>query len=146
MNISRLITDHDRIDRIVVGLASIVDSPVPAPAGASSKLAELAEALTEHLGHEDSFIYPAIIAGDKTVFSTAATDFVRQFEALRRDWDNYLHAWTSAGIALAWPDFCRETQAMMIRLAARVRAENELLYMTALQQGVITLKDIRAAA
>ncbi len=104
------------------------------------KLSDLAGELREHLAHEDSFIYPAMIAASATSMSDTAKSFVAEFAALRHDWDLYLSEWSAETIHADWETFRAETRSMMSRLATRVSAENDLLYRSALQNGVIPLR------
>jgi iron-sulfur cluster repair protein YtfE (RIC family) len=140
MNYERLIAEHARIDLAVGDMLGLVGEATPDVDAVVLKLSDLAGELREHLAHEDSFIYPAMIAARDTLISDTAKNFVAEFAALRHDWGLYLSEWSAETIQTDWETFRTETRSMMNRLAARVSAENELLYPAALQHGVISLR------
>ena len=143
MSYERLIGEHARIDQAVEDMLHLVAGAIPDVDAVLLKLTDLACELGEHLAHEDSFIYPRMIAARDTAMADTARRFVREFATLRHDWSLYLGEWTGETIAADWDNFRTETLAMMARLAARVSAENELLYPAALQNGVIPLRIAR---
>ena len=108
-------------------------------------LSDLSEELRLHLAHEDSMMYRPIIAAKQRDFIDAADRFCQEFDALRQDWERYLVEWTTGIIRADRAGFRASTQSMIKRLDARVRAENELLYVAALQAGIIPLREPVAA-
>ena len=106
----------------------------------SAALSHLAEELTYHLAHEDSFIYPRMIESTVGQVASVARQFVDEFDALTADWKVYLREWLPDCIAGDWDGFRQETDALLARLAARVRAENSVLYSAALNHGLIALR------
>ena len=107
----------------------------------SHGLSDLAGELTDHLAHEDSFIYPMMIESSVGEVSSIARQFVEEFDALTADWETYLAAWLPDRIAADWDGFRRDTDMVIARLTARVRAENSVLYSAALNHGLIPLRD-----
>lgn len=143
MSFERLIAEHALIEataRQLLELASAARCDLPAVA---QTLERLASELTDHLAHEDSFIYPRMIAAENTEMAEAAQGFVDEFSTLRTDWSRYLGEWTGDAIASDWHRFGEETRVLLTRLAKRVRAENDLLYPAALRSGVIPLRAAR---
>lgn len=143
MSYERLIAEHAEIDEALVLLQKLVATCAVDIGAVVVALSDLSQALARHLAHEDSFIYPRMIAGQNAETSAVARQFVRSFEALRQDWELYLAEWNSECIAADWDNFRCETERMATRLAQRVRAENELLYATALRTNVIPLRERR---
>lgn len=145
MTYQRLLQEHDRIDAQLVRLTNIADHPDEDAVGATLVLCDLAEELRVHLAHEDSLMYRPIVAAKKRDFADAADQFCREFAALRADWDSYLVEWTTGMIQADWAGFRESTLSIIDRLSARVRAENDLLYIAALQAGIIPLREPVAA-
>lgn len=143
MSYERLIAEHSRIDLAVGEMLDLVAEATPDLDAVVLKLTDLACELRGHLANEDSFIYPRMIAAKNTAMSEIARSFVAEFAVLRHDWGLYLGEWTGETIEADWENFRTETRSMMHRLAARVSAENELLYPAALQNGVIALRATR---
>lgn len=140
MSYERLIAEHDRIDAKVAELSALVGAETPDVAAVVIVLSDLSGAVSEHLAHEDSLIYPRMISASHTELSEVALGFVDQFAALTADWGLYLREWGSEQIAGDWQGFRGETRAIMARLAARIGAENELLYPAAFRNGLIPLR------
>ncbi|UZK66108.1 hemerythrin domain-containing protein [Sphingomonas sp. M1-B02] len=140
MSYERLIAEHDRIDDAVSQLLALVEVETPDVDAIIIDMAVLSCELSEHLAHEDSFIYPRMIAAQNTGMSDAAKRFVLEFSTLRADWVQYLAEWGRETILADWETFSAETRAMLARLAARISAENNLLYPAALREGAINLR------
>ena len=75
----------------------------------------------------------------------AADQFCQEFAALRDDWNSYLVEWTTGMIQSDWAGFRESTLSIIDQLSARVRAENDLLYIAAQQAGIIPLREPLAA-
>jgi iron-sulfur cluster repair protein YtfE (RIC family) len=146
MSYERLIAEHARIDAILGRLKALVEADQPCASLAMLALSDLSSELSHHLEHEDSFIYPRMIVGQDQTARDVAWRFVTDFAALREDWQVYLAEWNTECIVEDWAMFCRESEAMIARIARRVRAENELLYTAALASGAIQLRERRKAA
>jgi len=146
MSYQHLIAEHDDIDRRLNKLLALVLAKVPDVDGAVIALSDLASALGSHLAHEDRLLYTRMIDAAPADFRYTVIAFNRDFDALRADWEVYLHEWSSESINYDWYNFAAATKLMAVRLAARVRAENEILYSTALKAGVLTMRDPRSAA
>lgn len=141
MSYERLLFEHDQIDRALAKLRRLTEAAVPDVTAVSIALSELASDLSDHLAHEDSFIYPRMIESSVGHVASIARHFVDEFVALTGDWKTYLVEWLPESIAGDWAGFKRDTDAIIARLAARVRAENSVLYSAALNHGLITLRD-----
>lgn len=141
MSYQRLMEEHDRIDAALAVLSALCESDAPDLPAVVISLSDLAGELHRHLEHEDSFIYPQLMAEASGGVSDIAAAFVREFAMLREDWGLYLREWSADTIAADWASFRHETQSMATRLKARVDAENSLLYPAALQSNLITLRD-----
>lgn len=140
MTYERLMEEHDRIDHHLDRLSDLIAGPKADAVAATLILSDLSEELRLHLAHEDSLIYRPMIAAQQPAFAKTADDFASQFETLRCDWERYLVEWTTGIIGADWAGFRASTIDMVDRLAARVRAENDLLYAAALQAGAISLR------
>ena len=140
MSYERLLFEHDSIDRALARLQRLTDASVPDVPAVSHALSDLARELADHLAHEDSFIYPRMIESSVGHVASIARSFVDEFVALTGDWKTYLVEWLPDCIAGDWDGFKRDTDAIAERLAARVRAENGVLYSAALNHGLIPLR------
>ena len=140
MSYETLIAEHGRIDMALGHLQRLIDADAPDTIAVTLALSDLSAELSHHLAHEDSFIYPRMIATGNTGISATAQEFVEDFAQLRADWGVYLTEWTAECIEADWLSFKFDTCRMIVRLAERVRAENELLYVAALQAGAIRLR------
>ncbi|MES2097516.1 MAG: hemerythrin domain-containing protein [Pseudomonadota bacterium] len=141
MNLEKLMAEHDRIDVAIAALAASIANEEPNTAAVTCALFDLNNELTEHLAHEDSFIYPKMIGGKNAAGAATARQFVKDFENLRTEWDNYLVEWQPECIEHDWAHFRESTVWMTDQLSKRVSAENTLLYTAALKSGSITLRD-----
>ncbi len=146
MTFKRLLDEHDRIDQSLGALGALVHAASADPIGAMIALSALANELRIHLAHEDKMLYTNLVLDRDQTYAQAASRFELEFADLRRDWDIYLREWQLDSIAGDWAGFCDETSRMVDRLAQRVRAENEILYLTALKRGVLALNDAKASA
>lgn len=144
MSYERLIDEHAQIDIARVRLQCLMDTDTPDVGAVVVALSDLARQLADHLAHEDSFIYPRMIAGSNTESSSTANNFVSEFADLRRDWLLYVAEWNGERIAADWARFRSESERMNLWLEQRVRAENELLYAMALKTNAIPLRERRA--
>lgn len=145
MTYERLMEEHDRIDQQLSRLINVIDRTTEDAVAATLILSDLSEELRLHLAHEDSLMYRPMVAAQQPGFAKAADAFCQQFDALRRDWDQYLVEWTTGIIRADWAGFRASTIDIIDRLRARVLAENELLYTAALQAGAISLREPVAA-
>lgn len=141
MSYERLIDEHAQIDRVLERLRGLVETDTPDLPAVTIALADVSGELAHHLAHEDSFIYPRMIAGESDVARDAATAFISDFAALRHDWDLYLTEWSAECIGADWQTFREATLSMIARLAKRVEAENTVLYAAALRESVIPLRE-----
>jgi len=140
MSYETLIAEHGRIDMALGRLQRLIDADARDAGAVTIALSDLATDLEHHLAHEDSFIYPHMIASGNAGVSATAQEFVEDFAQLRADWGVYLAEWNAECIGEDWLSFRFDTCRMIGRLAERVRAENELLYAAALQTGAIRLR------
>lgn len=139
----RLVSEHDTIDAGIDALKRLTTAAEMDLEAVLAALATLSVDLREHLAHEDSFIYPMMIEQDRTNSHEVAQSFVSEFAALRADWNAYLAEWTADCIEADWGNFCWQTASMMTRLGLRVMRENEVLYLRALQNGRIRLRETK---
>jgi iron-sulfur cluster repair protein YtfE (RIC family) len=140
MSYEKLIAEHAQIDRALERLQVLIACRAPDVPSVVIALSLLADELTHHLAHEDSFIYPRMTGGDNPESAAIAEAFVAEFSELTHDWQLYLGEWNSECIAEDWAHFRHDTEKMIARLAHRVRAENELLYTVALKTSAIPLR------
>ncbi|MCP3734806.1 hypothetical protein M9979_07975 [Sphingomonas sp. RP10(2022)] len=134
---SRLLGDHDRIAQQCAALVALVQRDDEATETASILLLELAVFVADHLGVEDEVIDLTLAALRTGTPPRSAVAMTVALDALKRDWTTFLVTWTPAAVAADWPAFAVAAQAMLPRLAAQVRHENELLYAEALRRGII---------
>ncbi len=140
MSFERLVAEHDRIDSVAQALGRMILHAVPSVNAILATRALLSTELTAHLAHEDSAIYPRLLAGGCESVAQTAHEFAEEFELLAHDWQIYLDEWDAESITADWAEFCNQTSAVMARLHSRIDRENALLYPAALQAGVIRLR------
>ena len=140
MNFKLLVEEHDRIDGMAASFLDLVEAAIPDMEALVALRARLSADVMRHLAHEDSFIYPEMIAHGSECVARTARQFVDEFDDLRRDWSAYLEEWTPECILSDWQGFCDETRSIMARLRHRVQQENRILYPMALQAGAIRLR------
>jgi len=141
-DLQTLIAEHDHMDELAQRLVEIAGDREDV-AGALCLRATLSIALEDHLSREDSFLYDQLLGATDSVYPEAVLNFRRSFADLAADWGDYLTSWDAECIRADWEGFAAETDAIMVRLRARIAEENGLLYPLALQKGHIRL---RAAA
>jgi hypothetical protein len=144
VNYETLIAEHDQIAARTARLELLIQSGTPDVAAVVLALSDLSREVTHHLAHEDSFIYPRMIAGGNFECSAVAMAFIAEFADLTREWQAYLGEWNSECIAADWDHFRRETVTLLARIADRIRAENDVLYVVALKNNAIHLRERRS--
>lgn len=140
MSYEQLLLEHDQINRALARLLRLTEAVVPDVPAVSGALSQLAAHLLDHLAHEDSSIYPRMIHSKVGQVASIARQFIDEFEAMTADCKTYLAEWLPDCIEGDWEGFQRDTAAMAVRLQARVRAENSVLYSAALNHGLIALR------
>ncbi|RYY29012.1 MAG: hemerythrin domain-containing protein [Sphingomonadales bacterium] len=145
MSYERLMREHARIEIAVQHLLELVSAPEPDLGCVTIALSDLSQELSEHLAHEDSFIYPRMIQGNNALMRDAARAFSAEFASLRDDWSLYLREWSAECIGGDWAHFVQQTKAILERLQCRIDAENNILYTAALRESVIMLRESYAA-
>ena len=134
---TRLVGDHDRIARQCAAIAALAQSSDQPVETVTVQLLELAVVVADHLGIEDQvrdLTATAIRFGASVEQAAAMT---RELDVLKSDWTDFIVRWSPTAIAERWSAFIVDAQAMMPRLAAQVRRENELLYAEAMHRGII---------
>jgi hypothetical protein len=141
MSLERLVFEHDAIDLLSRNLRELTTQEPPEFDAAISLLAQLAHEVEAHLDYEDRSVYSVLIERYKKPPLIGADTFEQLFQALRIDWCGYLAEWCEENVRSEWGRFCAATAAIIPRLQARVRTENNLIYSRALNDGVITLRE-----
>ncbi|WP_294260136.1 hemerythrin domain-containing protein [uncultured Sphingomonas sp.] len=103
-------------------------------------LDELADALIEHLANEDREIHPRLMAARDGGVRISAQEARVRYETLATDWIALISDWPTARIAADRDGFAAESAALIDRLHARIREEDDLLYPAALASGQMALK------
>ncbi len=134
---ARLLGDHDRIARQCATLAAVARRPDRPVETASILLLELAVVVADHMGVEDQVIDMTCAAISTGTTPAEATAMAAELERLKADWTRFIVRWNHPTIERDWPIFGEAAEAMLSRLAAQVRRENELLYAEALRRGII---------
>jgi len=138
---AQLIAEHDDIDRLCCGLIRSASCGQPDAADLSSRVAQLAALVADHIAKEaavlDSLLAQMTRRDDSRAVELVAMDV--ELDVLKRDWSAYLAAWTPGAI-LSDPSGFRDTsEGMLSRLRARVSRESSMLYAVLLQSSAITL-------
>ncbi len=89
---------------------------------------KLARELIVHLGVEDRLLYPALIDSPNRTTALLASQFKAEMGGLADAFTSYMATWDSQRMVREWPDFCRETRAILALLRARMERENSELY------------------
>ncbi|WP_136942375.1 hemerythrin domain-containing protein [Sphingomonas baiyangensis] len=140
LSFERLIREHRAIAELATVLrATIADDAAPDVMCAA--LEALSDQLVSHLATEDADIYPQLMLSADEGAAAAAREAIAAFETLAADWRDYAAHWTSGAIEADCEGFAEATAAILDRLDARVRSENELLYPMALRAAHIRLRD-----
>lgn len=133
----RLLGDHDRIASQCAAIAALARRPGRHVETASILLLELAIFVADHMGVEDQVVDLTAAAIRSGATPDDAAALATEFDALKCDWTAFIVRWTPDAVAADWPGFAEAAEAMMPRLSAQVRRENELLYAEALRRGII---------
>ena len=142
-SLTRLLDEHDDIDRRTRSILVLLDEPAAQPdraAGMLDALGALEAAIVGHIAYEEQFIYPEMTYVGSADLSEAALMFAEELERLRGDWTGYLDAWPEIAIEADWPGFATATRNILPRMLERVRRENDCLYPLALQRGAVRLR------
>lgn len=135
---ARLIGEHAEIASRAARLAAATaDGEAMAVRAA---LDELADALIEHLANEDREIHPRLMAARDGGVRISAQQARVRYETLASDWIALIEAWPTPRIAAEHDGFAAESGALIERLYARIREEDDLLYPAALASGQMALR------
>lgn len=141
----RLIGEHAHITALVRALTRAIEAGEHVDAQHRA-LTALAGDLSGHLAREDADIYPRLMMCADEGTASAARDAVKKFETLAADWSAYVARWSRDAIRNDPGGFADASTAILSRLAARVKVEDDLLYPLALRAAQITLREERRAA
>ncbi len=141
----QLIREHAEITALARTLTRAIEAGADADAQHAA-LTALADDLADHLAREDADIYPQLMLSADEGAASAARDAVRRFETLAADWVAYLARWPRDAIETNPQGFAEASAAILDRLAARIKVENDLLYPLALRAAQITLREEQVAA
>jgi hypothetical protein len=135
---ARLIDEHAEIAARAEQLASVTAF---GEAGAvRAALDTLADALVDHLATEDREIHPRLMASTDSTTRLEAGAARRRYETLADDWIALIEHWTEGRIAADRDGFAAASAALIDRLHARIREEDDLLYPAALATGQMALR------
>jgi hemerythrin-like domain-containing protein len=96
---------------------------------ARSALSKLAGKLVLHLGAEDKYLYPDLMASNDTDTRNTAQKFVDEMGGIAEAFIAYKDKWTTAAAIQSNVDgFIDETKAIYGALAERIDKENNVLY------------------
>lgn len=96
---------------------------------ARALLARLGGKLTVHLQMEDRQLYPELLASPSEDVRRTAARFLEEMGSLRETADAFLRRWLPGGaIEAARETFAAEARPVLRALAARVDAEDRVLY------------------
>jgi hypothetical protein len=104
--------------------------------GARAALARLGGKLTVHLQMEDRQLYPELLASPVDEVRRAAARFRDEMGAIRATADDFLRRWLASSAIEASPaGFAAELEPLLGALAARVEAEDRVLFELAERAG-----------
>lgn len=135
---ARLIGEHAEIASRAARLATATARSEAA--AVREALDELADALIEHLANEDREIHPRLMAARDGGVRISAQEARVRYETLAADWIALIEKWPSPRIESDREGFATESGALIERLYARIRDEDDLLYPAALASGQMALK------
>ena len=127
----RFTQQHDELLVLANDLAATLDvAQLSANATkARSILNKLAGKLLLHLGAEDQFLYPHLLASANAETKRIAQQFVDEMGGIAQAFVAYNNKWkTSANIQADVTGFIGETRAIYAALAKRIEKENTILY------------------
>ncbi|USU06401.1 opsin-5 family protein [Sphingomonadaceae bacterium OTU29MARTA1] len=133
----RLVGDHDRIARQCGALVALTRRDDRPAEDVTVALLELTVSVADHLGVEDQVIDMTTVAIRGGTSPDHAAAMADELEALKSDWTAFIVRWNPTAVVAQWDAFAEDAAAMLPRLVAQVKRENELLYTAALRHGVI---------
>ena len=122
---------HDELLGLANALAGELDSTKLAndASPARSALSKLAGKLVLHLGAEDEYLYPALMASSDAETKKTAQEFVDEMGGIATAFIAYKDKWATATTIQSDVDgFINETKAIYGALAQRIDKENNILY------------------
>jgi len=122
---------HEELLDLANKLAAELDATRLAKDGsaARSALSKLAGKLTLHLGAEDQYLYPELMASNDANTKQVAKQFVDEMGGIASAFVAYNEKWRTSSIIQASPEnFIDETKAIYGALAKRIDMENNKLY------------------
>lgn len=135
----RLMQEHEEIGTLFAALEQQTVHAAQDGRGARPTLERLAGAVKAHLATEDDFMH-VMIGSEDAETRNIASNFILEFDLVRREWIAFVENWQEEAIALGWDQFCEEACELLRRLRQRVREEEAVIYPLALQRGCITLR------
>jgi len=127
----RFTQQHDELLVLANELAATLDAAQLAENAtrARSILNKLAGKLLLHLGAEDQFLYPHLLASGDAETKQIAQQFVDEMGGISQAFVAYNNKWkASANIQADATSFISETKVIYAALAERIEKENTVLY------------------
>ena len=127
----RFTKQHDELLVLANELAATLDAAqlTENATKARSILNKLAGKLLLHLGAEDQFLYPHLLASGDAETKRIAQQFVDEMGGISQAFVTYNNKWkASANIQADATGFINETKAIYAALAKRIEKENTILY------------------
>ena len=122
---------HEELLNLANILAAELDSNklTDDASSARSALSKLAGKLILHLGAEDEYLYPALMASSDAETKKTAQEFVDEMGGIATAFVAYKDKWpTATAIQSDVNGFINETKAIYGALAQRINKENTVLY------------------
>jgi len=127
----RFTQQHDELLALANELAATLDADKLSENASQARrvLNKLAGKLLIHLGAEDEFLYPHLLASNDEETRQVAQQFVDEMGGISKAFVGYNDKWKmAASIQADAVGFINETKAIYTALAERIEKENTVLY------------------
>ena len=126
MDFDELQRQHVEIGALAVRFqAAIADDGNPQRLGTLRW--QFARLLMAHLALEDRIFYPNMQRQRHERLRTTAGRLENEMAPIANDFSAYMSRWSDDRIAREWPDFCRESRAMIKTVLNRIEKEQQLI-------------------
>lgn len=124
-----LSADHAELGLLCTEMIVLVDRPAPGDIAAIATLRwRLARRITQHLALEDEYIYRPAADGTLPRLGAAAAVVKDELGELYAAYQAHIVKWPGDRLTADWAAFRAEATALLARLQARIRREDEDLY------------------
>jgi len=127
--VAGLMREHSDLNRRAMRLERLMAPAAPPPIDeVMRQLQQFSDLLIAHLGVEEEFLYPYLLASNNPRIVRIARSIGPETGDMTSLWLGYRAKWTRGAVIRDWPAFRSATDDILGRLSRRIIRENRILF------------------